>query len=358
MQNGSHKSGLLCALTLAGALILQAGCGPTGITTEGEETAPPVIDAEVTVQSSEQSSETAGEGQPSPTDDPAAALKAALEAKDYATIETLMAPDFGFGLIASEGTVYTPAGFIEQLRTSYLEPGDVVVNLDRDVAGEVSPDYRSLVESYAQALYSNGWGEAGSDTALLFLNEQGQWSGMLYMFEGLEEELGVFGGEGQVAEGVEEAPPPPGDSTIEEEVPASLEGINTSALGPFQDTLLDSITDKRNYALLQALMGEKFVIGYWRSEGVELDPAEARAELENNLLPPEAFVSYTLTGDLSGMLDGQDPLNMWGPGVNAVSAIHSTGWGSEGDDEVILIIARREDQTYYWYGLLYALGGF
>jgi hypothetical protein len=236
---------------------------------------------------------------------------------------------------------------VEQLELTYLEPAAVQVDLSRDIRAEVGPDYHGLLDSYARTLYSTGWGAGQADTALLFLDEGGRWAGMLYMFEGLETLLFAEGsGEPESA-----APQP------EEPAPPAVE-VNDTALGPFQDTLLEAITDRRNYDVLQALMGDPFAIGYWRSEGTALAPAEAAALLEEELLPRDAFVNYTLGANLSSLLDGQDPLAIWGPDVNAQQAIYSTGWGSDGNGEAVLIIAQRPDGSYYWHGILYAPGGF
>jgi hypothetical protein len=322
---------------------LMAACA-TPAEPGGAEPAP-VVEVEVTVPGPDtpvEEGDATADG-----DDPASALKAALESKDYAALEAMMTPSFGFGLIASEGVTYSPAEFVEQLQLTYLEPGAVQVDLSRDVRAEVGPDYRGLLDSYNRTVYSTGWGAGQADSALLFLDEQGQWAGMLYMFEGLETLL--------FAEGSGE----PESAAVQPDEPATpaIE-VNNTALGPFQDTLLAAITERRNYDVLQALMGDPFVIGYWQSEGTELAPSEAAALLEEELLPREAFVNYTLGGNLSGLLGGQDPLAMWGPDVNAQQAIHSTGWGSNGNSEAVLIIAQRPDGSYYWHGILYAPGGF
>jgi hypothetical protein len=309
---------------------------------------PPVVQAEVTTAAPESAEPPAQDSPASQPSDSAAALKTALESKDYAAIEALMAQEFGFGLIASEGRTYAPAEFIVQLQESYLGPGAVQVDLTRDIRTEVGPDYQALVDSYAQTVYSSGWGETQTDTALLFLNEQGQWSGMLYMFEGLEAAL-LFAGAGTASSRGEQ-------SSVESAQPEVA--VDDQTLGPFQETLLAAITDQRDYAVLQALMGDPFVIGYWGSEGVELTPPAAAEELRSNMLPPEAYASYTLTGNLSELLEGQPPETMWGPDVRVVRAIHSTGWGPDGNAEAILFIAQRADSTYYWHGIVYAMRGF
>ncbi len=127
--------------------------------------------------------------------------------------------------------------------------------------------------------------------------------------------------------------------------------------GAFQGALLEAIVN-RDYASLQSLMGDPFVIAGWQSEGRELQPAQAIDELRANYLLPTGYVYYELNENLTELLGGMDPLTMWGPDVNAVGAVRFTGWGADGSSEAIVIIAQRDDGTYYWHAVLLALGGF
>jgi hypothetical protein len=50
---------------------------------------------------------------------------------------------------------------------------------------------------------------------------------------------------------------------------------------------------------------------------------------------------------------------MLGPDLNVVSAIHSTGWGSDGQNEAIIFIVETPGDEWVWNGFLYnALGPF
>lgn len=345
-----HRFGptlVFCAL-----IVLGAGCAGAAVSDpQANDTTPPVvIPTPIESAETEPGSDEAPATPEAAVTDPAAALTAALEAKDYATLEGLMAAEFGFGLIASEGLTYTPAEMAAQLEQSYLGPGAVSVDLNRDIASEVGPDYQTLTGSFAQTLYSSGWGVTQADTALLFLDDQGAWAGMLYMFEGLETLLFAEGSPATASSG--------DDTSSAVATATPVESAVYTALGPFQEDLLEGITINRDYGLLQSLMGDSFAIGYWQSEGVTLSPAEASLELEATLLPPQAFVAYTLTGDLSSLLDGIDPLSVFGPDIGAVRAIHSTGWGVDGEGEAMLVIAQRPEGTYYWHGIIYAGSGF
>jgi hypothetical protein len=125
----------------------------------------------------------------------------------------------------------------------------------------------------------------------------------------------------------------------------------------FTGQLMLAMVD-RNYTQLQQLMGDPFTIGYWQSEGASLPPGVAIVQLRNNYLTPVATPAFDTTSDLTALLNGTDPLTMWGPAVNALKAVRVTGLGVERADEAILIVAQRADRTLYWHGLLIATGGF
>jgi hypothetical protein len=114
----------------------------------------------------------------------------------------------------------------------------------------------------------------------------------------------------------------------------------------------------QDYDILQQLMGEPFVIGYWRSEGVVLTPAEAIEQLQASLLPSPAKLAFTFDREQFPDLDGVDPAGAFGPDVMIVDLVYSQGWGAVGEDETILAIAQRPDGRRYWSGMIYGPGGF
>ena len=106
-------------------------------------------------------------------------------------------------------------------------------------------------------------------------------------------------------------------------------------------------------------IGNPFVIGYWRSEGVSIPRDEAFQQLTASFLPSpeEVFV----TTDPAEFPSDEDLLgisveDMWGPDVDVATTLYSTGWGEDGTQEAFIIIARCHDgdqEAYYWYGILY-----
>ena len=104
-------------------------------------------------------------------------------------------------------------------------------------------------------------------------------------------------------------------------------------------------------------MGKTFAIAGCRSEGQFYPPDEAIAQSRNTYLGSDTTLVFP-ERDLHGLLSGIDPLSIVGPDVDVVRAVYVEGWGFEGHDEARLYIAQHPDGTYYWYGVLFAGGGF
>lgn len=118
-----------------------------------------------------------------------------------------------------------------------------------------------------------------------------------------------------------------------------------------------SITE-RDFTAMQALMSDPFAIGYWRSEGVTLNPAEAAAEIERSLLPANATITFNDPGsDISAMLDNQ-PAEALVNGKKLAATLLSRGWGQDGRGEAILFITEKPEGGYTWDLLLFAGFGF
>ena len=125
----------------------------------------------------------------------------------------------------------------------------------------------------------------------------------------------------------------------------------------FSASLMVAIME-HDYDQLHALMGDSFALANWRAEGSELPPAVVLVELRNHYLTPTNAVAFKTDQDLSVLLDGADPLAMWGAAVKTVRAIYVTGLGVDGKDEAILIVAQKPEGTFYWHGMVVAAGGF
>lgn len=126
----------------------------------------------------------------------------------------------------------------------------------------------------------------------------------------------------------------------------------------FAATLAQAI-EARDYAALRSVMSDPFTIAYWRSEGNQMPADVAIAELQAGKLGANAAPDVSFDKDLPALLDGSDPLTLFGPQSNAVRAFFVDGVGSEGLDEAIVIISRDPATgRFYTPAMLFAFQGF
>jgi len=257
-------------------------------------------------------------------------LTNSVQAKDFDMLAQLMGDRFGIGLWRSQGISMAPQNAVAELEQNYLTPASAPVfplelpsNLppDLDPLGIWGPDVNVV-----EALYSTGWGSDGLGEAFLIiaLNDNGSpyWHAMLWAPMGFAEP-----------------------------------GAGSGDLGNFRLNLTTALLPPRSTQTVTSLMDDTFIVGYWRSEGVEYSPAEAFDAIQQIFLPNDAVPefpdqpAYTLPADLN-------VLGIWNPSVNVVDAVYSTGWGEGGAGEAFLIIAQRPDGTYFWYSVLYSFDQF
>lgn len=145
--------------------------------------------------------------------------------------------------------------------------------------------------------------------------------------------------------------------TIEPTAELEATEVPTDDLTTFM-TAVQAALAERDFDRLVSLMSDPFAFGNYRSEWQQFAPADLRPLLEN-WLPAGAAVQFSPEDtDLSAMLDGQPAQTMLGPDVPVVAAWHSTGWGAEGDDEVILFVVEEGDGRFALKAMLYAPYGF
>lgn len=149
---------------------------------------------------------------------------------------------------------------------------------------------------------------------------------------------------------------PPQPTTLPNAEPTQTPAA-ASTLDAFTQQLADALENK-NYDALRQTMGDPFTIGYWRSEGTEPSRDEALV-LIKSWLAPAANIEIDRAGrtDQIQLLAGTNPLGMWNPQVKVVKSLYVKGLAD--NREALLILARRADGSYYWYGMLLAgRGGF
>ena len=170
-----------------------------------------------------------------------------------------------------------------------------------------------------------------------------------------------------VSSGPTETPvvyPPPADSTATPAaypLPAEASTPTATAGHEAFEAALGQALAARDWAQLQAMMGKTFIIGFWRSEGQLLAPAEAVEQLQVNWLTSQTSpaVEKPDAAELSELVGEVDPYYIWGLEVKVVSVLLSPqGWGEDGKGQALLIVAQRPDGSYYWHAVLVAPGGF
>lgn len=130
------------------------------------------------------------------------------------------------------------------------------------------------------------------------------------------------------------------------------------ALPDFAQSVRDAVTAK-DVEFMSALMHDPHTIAFWRSEGMALPAAEAAADLANHRIANGNTVAFSEPpANLSELMDGMDPMQLFGPDVQVVELLYSTGWGVDGGDEALLYITMQADGSFIWYGTLIAHGGF
>lgn len=111
----------------------------------------------------------------------------------------------------------------------------------------------------------------------------------------------------------------------------------------------------RNTQPLWGYMGDIFQLGYWQSEGRSLTRDEAMQEIIGTLMPDNTG-QMTFTTDQAQFppLFGMPPETMFGPDANIVQVVYSEGWGQDGNGAVLLYFAQDQDESVYFYGLVFS----
>lgn len=111
-----------------------------------------------------------------------ATLQQAINARDFATLQTLMSDPFAVGYWLSEGVSYTPAEAVAFLETTYLPPNTQIIWADPDMdlapllQGMSPATFLGPDKQVAAALLSYGWGEDGATEAIHFVSQQADGS--------------------------------------------------------------------------------------------------------------------------------------------------------------------------------------
>lgn len=123
------------------------------------------------------------------------------------------------------------------------------------------------------------------------------------------------------------------------------------------DQQLAQAIESKDYSKMQSMMGERFILAGWRSEGRELSPEAVIADMRQSAFHPNSTPAAAFGMDTSALLEGADPLAFFPP--DAARAFYMMGLGERTTDEALVIVGRDPDTgRRYWKGLLVAFGGF
>ncbi len=120
------------------------------------------------------------------------ALVTAVQGGDYEGMGGMMADTFNimFPDPETEVRALSAADAVVQIRDQYASGGPITVKPDFSLYRFVLPNYAVTLDTYAANLYSEGWGAAATDTAILHIARSATgelaWSGMTYISYGLE----------------------------------------------------------------------------------------------------------------------------------------------------------------------------
>jgi uncharacterized protein YgiM (DUF1202 family) len=104
-------------------------------------------------------------------------------------------------------------------------------------------------------------------------------------------------------------------------------------------------------------MKDRFSFATWNTELRETTSEDALQRLHETYLAIGSSPLVKFSTDVPALLNGTDPLAVWGPNANPVRAIHLTGLGSNSSGEAVMVIGKdKTTGNLYWHGLLVPQG--
>lgn len=125
------------------------------------------------------------------------------------------------------------------------------------------------------------------------------------------------------------------------------------------DQELARALEGRDFEMLRSLMKDRFSFATYNTQLLEVTSEDALNELRQSYLVDSSAPAARFGTDLVGLLDGTDPLSLWGPVANPVRAFHIMGLGENGLQEALVVIGRDDASgQLYWHGLLVPVNGY
>lgn len=257
-------------------------------------------------------------------------LADAIVSQDLPGIRQRMGDRFILAYWRSEGRELDPDEAITELKQNYFTRGaDPVTDFSIDVSGllDVSNPLSFFGPDAVRAFHITGLGPGADQQGIAAiardsLTGRRYWSGLLLI-------LADPAGQPQLEE----------FNAFAEQLARSLEGHNFDAL--------------------RSMMRERFAIATWNTQLLEYTSEVALQQLRQGALAPGSSPAVIFGTDVPVLLDGADPLALWGPSANPVRALHVMGLGQDANQEAIIVIGWDEaSRHYYWHGILLPLDGY
>lgn len=237
-----------------------------------------------------------------------ATLQTAVSNRDYDAIQPLVASPFNAGPWQSE---FSEVNAVEYLQNTALA-SDTTVTFDdsQPVEELVGADLSHL--NGDRLLFSRGWGQDGNGEAILVITQQDggayRWSHLVLAPNGFQDPLVAF---------------------VEE---------------------LSAAITSRDYAKMQILMADEFMVQVAGTTGFTESPAEVATYLQETVFASDTPI--TVSEEPDPELEGATP------DPNPVKLLYSTGWGPDGDEKGVITIGQNpDDLSLEWTALHYELMG-
>lgn len=127
-------------------------------------------------------------------------------------------------------------------------------------------------------------------------------------------------------------------------------------LNVFMEALTESLT-AHDFERLEPLIGTPFSLASIGSGSSSLPAADLIKRMEKTMLPDSSTPIFLPDADLTPILGEHVPTSL-GPGLKVASILYSQGWGEDGTGESIIYVSQLPDETFAWYGMVYAKDGF
>jgi hypothetical protein len=125
-----------------------------------------------------------------------------------------------------------------------------------------------------------------------------------------------------------------------------MEGLNEAGQA------IQAAVESRDFTAMRAQMGDMFAFAVQDTSLIVVESDQAIETLKVQLLADGSQPVFVWSTDVPALLNGVDPLSIWGPVDVVVRAVHVSGLGPQADEEAVVVIGRAPDGRFVWHGIL------